>query len=100
MYRLIITVKKIDGFCEAFEESDKLVYENSILKIQKTKTGGICLNAISSLFPYFHALERDFEKEPNEWLADGHEVQCPDPGAGHRGGAGTALFVIERERIV
>jgi len=99
MNRLIITVKKIDGFCEAFEVGDKMVYENSILTIVKSKTGGICLNAISSLFPYFHALERDFIEEPNDWLHDGHEVQCPDPGPGHVGGAGTALFVIRREKL-
>lgn len=99
MYRLKIIVKKIDGFCEAFEEGDMMVYENSIFKIKKSKTDGICLNAISSLFPYFHALERDFEETPGEWLHDGHEVQCPDPGPGHLGGAGTAYFEILREKI-
>ena len=100
MYRLIVTVKKINGFCEVFNEGDKLIYENSSLKVAKSKSGGVCLNAVSALFPYFHALERDFKKEPNEWLHDGHEVQCPDPGPGHIGGAGTALFEIVRERIV
>ncbi len=99
MYRLIITVKAIKGSCEVFDVGDKMVYENSSLKVVKSKTGGVCLNAIGSLFPYFHALERDFAEGPNEWLHDGHEVQCPDPGPGHIGAAGTALFEIKREKI-
>jgi len=89
MYRVILEVKEVRGFCSAgYKPGDRLVIqEPSVLSKESTD---VCLYAIGALLPYLTALYRDTPQE--DWINQVQELQCPDV---HN----TVVFKVIREKL-
>jgi len=89
MYRVILEVKEVRGFCSAgYKPGDRLIIqEPSVLSKESTD---VCLYAIGALLPYLTALYRDTPQE--DWINQVQELQCPDV---HN----TVVFKVIREKL-
>ena len=82
---LIVHVKEITGNCPVYAVGDSFTIRHGY---QLVCDKPVCMNALASLMPYYHALR---VTEPGRWgLADRDDpsravIQCLDPAA-HTGG--------------
>ncbi|HDI07049.1 MAG TPA: TIGR04076 family protein [Candidatus Bathyarchaeota archaeon] len=98
-YRLIITVKEIQGRCPVFKLGDKITVESP--KIIPEETDAVCIHALGSMLTMLVALSRGISfKTLGLAREEGNEgyVQCLDPGSPYTDG-GTVLFEIKRVPI-
>jgi|UniRef100_A0A7V3VTG7 uncharacterized repeat protein (TIGR04076 family) len=80
MYRLRVTVEKINGFCDLpMKIGDTFEVNGSAISIKKDER--ICLWALQSMIPFFPAKER-MGSDPNDWLPKTKRIVCPDPNGG------------------
>jgi len=98
-YRLVVTVKKIQGKCPVFKVGDKIILESP--KVIVKKTTNICIHAFGCMLSMIVPLSRGISfKQLGLATEEGEKgyFQCLDPGRPYTDG-GTVLFEIERERI-
>jgi uncharacterized repeat protein (TIGR04076 family) len=98
-YRLVLTVRQINGVCPVFKVGDRIVIDSP--KIVVDKTDNLCIHALgcmlSMIVPLSHGIsfkQLGLAKEEG----DRGYLQCLDPGKPYTNG-GTVLFEIEREKI-
>jgi uncharacterized repeat protein (TIGR04076 family) len=99
LYRLIVTVKKIQGTCPVFKVGDKILIESP--KIIPEETDALCVHALGSMLSMIVALSHGVGfKELGLAVKEGDVgyVQCLDPGPPYTLG-GTVLFEIKREAM-
>jgi uncharacterized repeat protein (TIGR04076 family) len=98
-YRLIITVKEIQGNCPVFKVGDKIVIDSP--KIVVDKTDNLCVHAFDCMLSMIVSLSHGISfKKLGLAKKEGEKgyVQCLDPGKPYTDG-GTVLFEIKREKI-
>jgi len=98
-YRLVVTVKKIQGKCPVFKVGDKIILESP--KVILEKTTNICIHTFGCMLSMIVPLSRGISfKQLGLATEEGEKgyLQCLDPGRPYTDG-GTVLFEIERERI-
>ncbi|MFW5935703.1 MAG: TIGR04076 family protein [Candidatus Hadarchaeota archaeon] len=96
-YRIIATVKDIDGKCPIHSIGDGYLIEEDGQSLKILKGERLCTYALSSMLPFFSALSKELEDD--DWMAsESHLFQCPDPGP-QRGGVATVYFEIKREKV-
>ncbi|TDA30946.1 MAG: TIGR04076 family protein [Hadesarchaea archaeon] len=89
MYRVILEVKEVRGFCSAgYKPGDRLVIQEP--SVLSKESADVCLYAIGALLPYLTALYRDTPRE--DWINQVQELQCPDV---HN----TVVFKVIREKL-
>ncbi len=97
-YRLVVTVKEIQGKCPLYQVGDQLVLDKFYINTKKSKN--VCMRAFSAMLtllsPFIHgssAIELGIGTKENVGY-----LQCPDPGPPYTEG-GTVLFEVKREEI-
>ncbi|MFO7966932.1 MAG: TIGR04076 family protein [Archaeoglobaceae archaeon] len=98
-YRIVVTVKEVEGNCPIHTERDSYLIEEDGQSLRVLKGEKLCIYALSSMLPFFSALSRELES--NDWMASesqSHVLQCPDPGP-QKGGVATVYFEVKRERV-
>ncbi len=89
MYRVILEVKEVRGFCAAgYKPGDRLVIQEP--SVLSEKSANVCLYAIGAFLPYLTALYRETPQE--DWVNLVQELQCPDV---HN----TVVFRVVREKL-
>jgi|YelNatPaOPRAMG01_1025707.scaffolds.fasta_scaffold64407_4 uncharacterized repeat protein (TIGR04076 family) len=89
MYRVILEVKEVRGFCSAgYKPGDRLVIQEP--SVLSKESADVCLYTIGALLPYLTALYRDTPRE--DWINQVQELQCPDV---HN----TVVFKVIREKL-
>ena len=78
MYKLKVTVERIDGYCnQPMLVGDSFVVEGGKIKIPNGKH--ICMWALQSMMPVFPLLQRA-ESKKGDWTAKARQTfVCPDP---------------------
>jgi carbon-monoxide dehydrogenase iron sulfur subunit len=78
VYKLRITVEKIDGYCnQPLLVGDSFTIEKGRLKIPEGKH--VCIWALQSMMPIFPLLQR-VDPEKGDWAGkEGQQFVCPDP---------------------
>lgn len=95
-YRIIVTVKDIEGSCPIHSVGDSYLIEEDGQSLSILKGEKLCTYALSSMLPFFSALSKELESD--DWMAsESHTLQCPDPGP-QKGGEATVYFEIKREK--
>ncbi len=100
VYRLVITVKEINGKCPVFKVGDKIIVESP--KIVVKETDAICIHALASMMTMLVPLARGVSFKKLGLAKEEKEVgyvQCLDPGPPYTNG-GTVLFEIRREKFL
>jgi uncharacterized repeat protein (TIGR04076 family) len=97
-YKIILSVKDIQGNCPLYEVGDKIVIEH--FYIESSLSQNICLHAFSAMLSLLSAFSHGVSAKE---LGIGPEenigyLQCPDPGAPYTGG-GRVLFELRREAL-
>jgi len=77
MKTLIVKVKAIEGYCDTHEVGDSFRLEGGKLSLTG-ENKHMCIYALSSLLPLLPAKQREIV-EPDDWLPETFEVECPDP---------------------
>jgi uncharacterized repeat protein (TIGR04076 family) len=98
-YRLVVTVKAINGNCPVFKLGDKIIIESP--KVIIDKSNSLCIHALSRMLSMLVPLSHGISFKQLGLAREGGEkgyVQCLDPGKPYTEG-GTVLFEINREKI-
>jgi len=74
---LIVKVKAIKGHCDTHKVGDCFELEGGKLSLPG-QNKFVCIYALSSLLPLLPAKQRKID-EPDDWLLEVFEVECPDP---------------------
>ncbi|UCD97146.1 MAG: TIGR04076 family protein [Candidatus Bathyarchaeota archaeon] len=77
MKTLIVRVKAIEGYCNTHQVGDCFRLEGGKLSLPEGNKH-VCLYALSSLLPLLPAKQRKID-EPDDWLPEVFEIECPDP---------------------
>jgi uncharacterized repeat protein (TIGR04076 family) len=91
---LVIRVKEIKGHCPVYEVGDSFTLRDGYQLVSEIP---VCMNAIASLLPHYHALRIS---EPGLWGLAGRDApdkayfQCLDPH--EYTGGGTVIFEVSR----
>lgn len=98
MYRVVLTVKEIEGNCPVYQVGDKIVLDGYY--IDSRKSSNLCVHAFSAMLTLLSAFAHGSSAVD---LGIGEEadtgyLKCPDPGPPHTRG-GTVLFELRRELI-
>ncbi len=87
MYKLRVSVEKINGFCDLpMKVGDYFEVEGSAIIVPKGSK--ICLWALQSMMPFFPAKQRA-KDDSNDWIPMTSRFVCPDPNGG-------VIFKIEK----
>jgi len=87
MYRLKVTVERIDGYCNLpMLVGDHFFVDGGKITIPDKKY--ICLWALQSMMPIFPLLQR-VESSKEDWTRKANQFCCPDP-------KGKVTYRIER----
>lgn len=77
MKTLVVKVKAINGKCDTHKVGDCFRLEGGRLSLPE-QNKHVCIYALSSLLPLLPAKQRELN-EPNDWLQEASQVECPDP---------------------
>ncbi len=87
MYRLKVTVERIDGYCNQPMIVGQYFFVDGG-KIMVPQKGYICLWALQSMMPIFPLFQRD-DFSRDDWVRKANQFCCPDP-------KGKVYYRIER----
>lgn len=92
---LVIKIKEITGKCPVYKMGDRIVIEDGG-RVNLKKTSAICMHSLSSIMPYYVALNKGVSSVKLGLAKKGNKayVQCLDP-CKYTGG-GTVVFEISR----